>query len=117
MDARRRIDDANSKLVTINAEYDRLLREKSSFLVKMRTALESELAVTVQLLNGMPQSKEIDPSIIPVAPSPAVVSEAKSVSKPETAPKSEVDSDSQLSSVSIKSISSDMPVKQISIDK
>ena len=117
MDARRRIDDANSKLVTINAEYDRLLREKSSFLVKMRTALESELAVTVQLLNGMPQSKEINPSIIPVTPSPAVVSEAKSVSKPETAPKSEVDSDSQLSSVSIKPISSDMPVKQISIDK
>ena len=126
MDARRRMDEANSKLVTINAEYDHLLREKNAFLIKMRTALESELSVTVQLLNGMPQPKEMVSPIVSV-PSSAVksetkskpenTSEAKSESKPESATKSGSDSNSQVSSISIKPISSDIPVKTISIDK
>ena len=128
MDARRRMDEANSKLVTINAEYDHLLREKNAFLIKMRTALESELSVTVQLLNGMPQPKEITSTTVSV-PSPAVKLETKSKpentsdikfeSKPATTPisKSEPDSNSQISSISIKPISSDIPVKTISIDK
>ena len=126
MDARRRMDEANSKLVTINAEYDHLLREKNAFLIKMRTALESELSVTVQLLNGMPQPKEMTSSVVSV-PSPAVkpetksksenTSEIKSESKPEVATKPESDSNSKASSVSIKPISSDIPVKTISIDK
>lgn len=122
MDARRRMDEANSKLVTINAEYDHLLREKNAFLVKMRTALESELSVTVQLLNGMPQPKEITQSISPVPPPVVKLEtepkpEVKSEPKPETATKSEPNSNAQDSSISIKPISSDIPVKTISIDK
>ena len=126
MEARRRMDEANSKLVTINAEYDHLLREKNAFLIKMRTALESELSVTVQLLNAMPQPKEMFSSIVP-ATSPAVkpeteaksetTSEIKSELKPESTIKSEPDSNAQVSSISIKPITSDIPVKTISIDK
>ena len=88
----------------------------------MRTALESELSVTVQLLNGMPQPKEMTSSIIPV-PSPEIKSktesklEVKTESEPKTTTKSDLDSNSQVSSISIKPISSDIPVKTISIDK
>ena len=112
MDARRKIDDANSKLITINAEYDRLLRERNSFLVKMRTALESELAVTVQLLNGMPQPKDVNSPVVPI-PSNGTTSE--SVSKTESVPK--VDTTETVSSIPVKPISSNMPVKKISIEK
>ena len=54
IDARRQIDDATSKLRDIIAEYDKLVRDKNSFLLKIRTALESELAVTTQLLSSIP---------------------------------------------------------------
>ena len=115
MDARRRIDDANSKLITINAEYDRLLRERNSFLVKMRTALESELAVTVQLLNGMPQPKDINSSVVSI-PSNGTTPEP-AVSKAESVPKLEADTTAAVSSIPVKPISSNMPVKKISIEK
>ena len=94
IEARRQMDDATNKLRTIIAEYDRLVRDKNAFLLKIRTALESELAVTVQLLNSIPHPEETDPPVSPV-PSPA----------PEQ------------TSVSVNPITSDMPVTKISIDK
>ena len=54
IDARRQIEDANVKLRAIVSEYDRLVRDKNAFLLKIRTALETELAVTTQLLNSIP---------------------------------------------------------------
>ena len=58
IDARRKMDDANSKLRAVVSEYDRLVRDKNAFLLKIRTALESELAVTNQLLNSIPHPDE-----------------------------------------------------------
>lgn len=54
LDAKRHLDEAAHKLHNAAVEYDTIIREKSSFLVKMRTALESELAIVVQLLNTVP---------------------------------------------------------------
>ena len=59
IDARRQIEDASVKLRNIVAEYDKLVRDKSAFLLKMRTALEAELAITTQVLNGIPKVDEV----------------------------------------------------------
>ena len=82
IDARRQIDDANIKLRNIVSEYDRLVRDKNAFLLKMRTALEAELAVTIQVLNGIPHPDEpvqsqhqqqVQQQPQPVQPEPVIV--------------------------------------------
>mgnify|MGYP002858200679 CR=1 FL=1 len=60
LDAKRHVDETIFKLTTIVSEYDKLVREKNSFLWKMRAALESELAVVTQLLNSIPTPMEIE---------------------------------------------------------
>lgn len=60
LDAKRHVDETIFKLTTIVSEYDKLVREKNSFLVKMRAALESELAVVNQLLTSIPSPMEIE---------------------------------------------------------
>ena len=127
-EARRRMDDAANKISVLTADYDRLLREKNDFLLKVRTALESELAVTVQLLNSIPHPKEVNLSTSPV---PSSVNE--SAAKPELESETEIKTESKFnpdtenefdneshipaSSISISPITSDMPVTKITIDK
>lgn len=60
LDARRHVDETIFKLNTVVSEYDKLVREKNSFLWKMRAALEAELAVVSQLLNSIPTPMEIE---------------------------------------------------------
>ena len=74
LDAKRLSDETNHKLRSVIAEYDRILREKNSFLLKMRTALEAELAVTLQLMNSVPQ-----PTESPVTPEVQKVDTEKNV--------------------------------------
>ena len=132
IDARRHMDEANNKLRNINAEYEHILREKNAFLVKIRAALETELAVTVQLLNSMPSPKEPAPTISQIH---SQVSDLKSDLKTDLEPVSEdtkkIDPeaiiksaaetrsnvDSALSDVRINPITSNMPTTKISIDK
>ena len=77
IDARRQTEEANSKLRTILAEYNRLVREKNSFLLKIRTALESELAVTNQVLSSIPHVDENETHVQPIT---------SKVPVPQTAP-------------------------------
>ncbi len=63
IEARRQIEDATSKLRSIIAEYDRLVRDKNAFLLKIRTALESELAVVTQTLNSIPHPDDTEPPV------------------------------------------------------
>ncbi len=58
LDAKQRVDEAANKLHAVVLEYDRIVREKNAFLLKMRTALESELAVITQLLASIPGPNE-----------------------------------------------------------
>ena len=83
LDSRRQLEDANNKLRSINDEYDRLVREKNSFLLKIRTALETELAVTIQLLNSIPQPKA------DLKPQSIIKSEVKPVIEKNSAQESE----------------------------
>ena len=58
LDAKHQMDEAANKLHAVVTEYDRIVREKNAFLLKMRTALESELAVVTQLLSSIPGPNE-----------------------------------------------------------
>ena len=60
LDAKRHVDETIFKLTAVVSEYDKLVREKNSFLVKMRAALESELAVVNQLLNSIPTPMDVE---------------------------------------------------------
>ena len=59
LESKRLLDDAAHKLRIIVTEYEKIVREKNSFLLKIRTALESELAVTSQLLTSVPHVDEL----------------------------------------------------------
>ena len=58
LEAKRQIDGAAMKRNAILAEYDKFVREKNSFLMKLRTILESELTITVQMLEDVPKVSE-----------------------------------------------------------
>ncbi len=60
LDAKHQMDEAANKLHAVVTEYDRIVREKNAFLLKMRTALESELAVITQLLSSIPGPNETE---------------------------------------------------------
>lgn len=57
--AKKNLEEASRKLRVIVDEYEKIVREKNSFLLKIRTALESELAVTSHLLSAVPNSDEL----------------------------------------------------------
>ena len=131
IDARRHMDEANNNLRNINAEYDHILREKNAFLVKIRAALETELAVTVQLLNSMPSPKEPVPTVSKVHSQVSDLTDLKTELEPASETPKKIDPeaiirsaaetrsnvDSALSDVRVNPITSNMPTKKISIDK
>lgn len=57
-DTKRQIKEAVDKVSVITAEYDRLVREKNSFMKKVRVMMESELAILNQTLDDLPHPKE-----------------------------------------------------------
>lgn len=64
-EARQQIDNATTKRDAILAEYDKFVREKQAFLMKLRTILESELTITVQMLDDVPKVDEAVKNILP----------------------------------------------------
>ena len=58
IDIKRQLDDAQQKLRLIVAEYNRLITDKEAFFIRIRTTLESELAITNQLLHSLPQAED-----------------------------------------------------------
>ena len=57
-EAKQTIDNANLQREAILAEYAKLVSEKQSFMLKFRTMLEAELALTVQVLESLPKVDE-----------------------------------------------------------
>ena len=72
------IDAANVKRDAILADYSKLIRERNTFLVKMRTILESELAITNHVISTLPRLDEVDKNPLP---------EVKPVEQPKDKPK------------------------------
>ena len=60
LDAKQLVDETILKLNAATMEYDKLVREKNSFLWRMRSAFESELAVINQLQSSIPTPIEIE---------------------------------------------------------
>ena len=59
------INAASVKRDTILTEYSNLVRERNTFLMKMRTILESELAITNHVISTLPSVDEPDKSVLP----------------------------------------------------
>ena len=66
LEANKLIEGANVKRNAILAEYEKFVREKKAFLVKLRTILESELTITVQMIDDAPKIDETIRKIPPV---------------------------------------------------
>ncbi|MBR1805196.1 MAG: DivIVA domain-containing protein [Selenomonadaceae bacterium] len=82
-EANQQLADAKIKRDAILTEYSRLVREKNAFLLKLRTSLESELAITQQTLDALPHVEE-PPKVsatqpAPVEKVPEVVTQAEPV--------------------------------------
>ena len=60
LDAKQLVDETMMKLNAAMIEYDKIVRDKNTFIWKIRSALESELAVIHQLQNSMPTSLEME---------------------------------------------------------
>jgi len=69
-EAKQEIDGAKVKRDAILAEYDKFVREKNAFLMKLRTILESELTITTQMIDTMPNVADAVKQI-PTEESPA----------------------------------------------
>ena len=59
MEADKQIEAANAKRNAILKDYSKLVSEKNSFLLKMRTMLESELAITNHVIDSLPKVDEV----------------------------------------------------------
>jgi len=88
IEARRQIDNANNKLKLIVAEYDRLAREKNAFLIKLRTALDAELALTTQILNNVPHPDNMDINVPPNENNEIKIDPEALQTSPQTSPES-----------------------------
>ena len=62
LDAKQMVDETVLKLNTAIMEYDKIVREKNTFLWKIRSALETELAVITQLQSSIPTPLEMESS-------------------------------------------------------
>lgn len=71
-EAKQQIDSAIAKRDAILSEYDKTIREKKSFLFKMRTTIEAELAIINQTLDSVPGAEEL---LTPPEETPAPESE------------------------------------------
>jgi len=58
IDIKRQLEEAQRKLSAITAEYSRVITDKEAFFIRIRTTLESELAVTNQLLHSLPNAQD-----------------------------------------------------------
>ncbi len=78
LEAQKKIAAANAKRDLILKDYNKLVSEKNSFLLKIRTALESELAITNQNLSELPQVEMTEEKTPPEEnpPEPAVEEKA-----------------------------------------
>ena len=81
-EATQQLDAANAKRDAILAEYAKLVSEKHSFLLKLRTTLESELGLAVQMLSAVPKVEEAATRPLPETESSAPVE----VAAPEEIP-------------------------------
>ena len=95
LEAQRQTDEANAKLSTVIAEYERIVREKNAFLMRIRSALESELAVINQVISSVPHHETVKAHSAAMAsmsslsnvPLPTITPKVDSMPVPDPQPK------------------------------
>lgn len=88
LEAQQQIEVANAKRENILADCRKLIGEKNSFLLKIRTALESELAITNQNLDELAQVEFSAQKVEPEKVAPVeTVKPVKEIEKPVEKPK------------------------------
>ena len=91
LEAKQHIDNALAKRDAILADYAKLVSEKNSFLMKIRTMLESELAITNHVISILPKVDETIKAApiedTPVEKPKPPVDKPKPVEKPVEKPK------------------------------
>lgn len=80
IEADKQIEAANAKRDAILEDYSKLVSEKNSFLLKMRTMLESELAITNHVIELLPK---VDEAAKAPAPENKPVEKPKPVEPPK----------------------------------
>ena len=70
-DAAQQVEKATTKRDAILVEYDKFVREKKAFLMKLRTILETELTITAQMIENVPDVSEEVKKILPKEDLPA----------------------------------------------
>ncbi|MBD3879091.1 MAG: DivIVA domain-containing protein [Quinella sp. 1Q5] len=97
-EAKQQIDSAKIKRDAILAEYDKFVREKNAFLLKLRTILESELTITTQMLEDVPNVAEKVKQILPEEKPQPVAEPVQPVEapKPEEKPAPPIEDDAEL---------------------
>ena len=106
-EAKQQIDSAKVKRDAILAEYDKFVREKNAFLLKLRTILESELTITTQMLEDVPNVAENVKQILPEEkPQPAAEPAAQPVEAPkaEEKPAPTIDDNAESNIVDVKPV-------------
>jgi len=90
LEAKQHIDSALVKRNAILAEYEKFVREKQAFLMKLRTILESELTITVQTIEDLPKVdeaiKNVLPADVPAAESKPPAEEPEPIPEPVIKP-------------------------------
>lgn len=95
-EAKQIIEAAKVKRNRILDDYAKLVGEKNAFLLKMRTILESELAITNHVISVLPsfdemeKMPEVNSEVKPVEVKPAEPAEEPKPSPPAETPKPEV---------------------------
>ena len=99
LEADKQIKAANAKRDAILEDYSKLVSDKNSFLLKMRTMLESELAITNHVIELLPKVGEVAKTpapenkpvekVAPVKPAPKI--EEKTPAPVEEVPSNIVD--------------------------
>ena len=121
-EAKQQIDSAKVKRDAILAEYDKFVREKNAFLLKLRTILESELTITTQMLEDVPNVAENVKQILPEEKPQPVAEPVQAVEAPkaEEKPAPTIDDNAESNIVDVKPVTDETktykPVKP-SLDK
>ncbi len=125
LEGKQQVDAALAKRDAILAEYEKFVREKQAFLMKLRIILESELTLTNQMINDVPKVAEAIKDIQPEEPASieesAPIEEPAPVEEPELEEEiPEVDEDTKIMKiidVSTKPVAEDKPKKSKSDTK
>ena len=105
-EAKQQIDSAKVKRDAILAEYDKFVREKNAFLLKLRTILESELTITTQMLEDVPNVAENVKQILPEEKPQPVAEPVQPVEAPkaEEKPAPTIEDDAESNIVDVKPV-------------